>query len=344
MAQLQIRPKLLDKSKEDYVIVSSSSSKGKDSGKEKGEKGEGGGALGLETGQGGGQICVESSKVDSGMAGVVSTAAASSAHKAKLLQARASLAAKLGLVGPADEAVVRRMLLLQRSFGSSAEKSAERKHYYTVGGFALASAETTLPLSRIIGGTASNTRTTNTVRLHRCNFRMSIFRQPTGTSSVAAGTPILRWVIWRDKIPATPGTAPTLWGTDANPPASTTLMFSRLGSANVVHNQTAVFNPVTALDYHVYETGHMDLNDKATYDFVTPATAFGLPAPQKWFFHKEFSLHNVVQNYASYTATAADVNDVYITFITDFDYSNQGYGDNTSYSSDLEFEDMQDGE
>jgi len=104
-------------------------------------------------------------------------------------------------------------------------------------------------------------------------------REPTGTGTVPALVPTITFVVWRDKIPATVGAIPTILGTDANPPASTTLMLSRLGSASVTYNSVAVRNPVTDLDYHIYDVRHFELNPE-NYDYVTPASAYGLPAPK----------------------------------------------------------------
>lgn len=295
--------------------------------------------MGLETGQGGGKTSLGPQKVDTGLAGV---AGKQPDAKSKAIQTQAAIASAIGLLQPADEAIIRRLLLQQRSAGST-EVSAERKHWYNIGGFSLASTENTIPLARIPGGTASNTRTTNTIGLIKCKVRITIERLPTTTGTTAARTPGIRWVIWRDKVPATVGTAPTLWGTDSNPPSSTSLMFSRLGSAAVVDNQIAVFNPITAMDYHVYAAGHEILNDKSTFDFTTPATAFGIAAPQKWQHEHMIDFHGVNQNYATYAATASDINDVYITYIADIDYTNLGYSDNLAYITDCEFEDLQDG-
>lgn len=241
-----------------------------------------------------------------------------------------------------EEADIRRLLLKQRSLGST-EKSAERKHFYAISGFGLAPAETTIPICRVVNGTSSDQRLTNTIGVKHVTARFVIQRLPTGPSTVAAANPVLRYIFWRDKIPATPGTAPTILATDTLPPTSATCIFSRLGNSNVIHNSTAVFNPVTAMDYHIYEVRTVPLNDKSTYDYTTPATAFGLAAPQKWHIEHKINLNNVRQNYATPAATAPDVNDLYFTAFVDMDYSTQGYQDYLDYTFDTEFEDLQDG-
>lgn len=134
-----------------------------------------------------------------------------------------------------------------------------------------------------------------------------------------------------------------MYGTDANPPASTTLMFSRLGNADPIYNAIAVRNPVTALDYHIYEVHHHKLVAQSTYDFTTPASGFGIPAPERWHFEYKLDLHKVRQDYASYTATDPDVNALYFTYVLDTSMTNQNYEDQVNVSIDTEFEDLQDG-
>lgn len=332
---------------EDYYFVPSASaaagSKGAQGAQSSKGKEETGGRRPLGTSKESGKVCVGSPGVPEIHTGLASVASPQPDNKSLSIPTKLSFATALG-VQSADAALIRQLLLKQRGGLGSTEKSAERKHYYIVGQFALGNPETTLPLARIIGGTASNTRLTNTVKLVKLRMRFSVARTPTGPSVAPARSPIMRYLYWRDKIPATPGTAPTLWGTDSNPPSSNTLMFSRLGSAAVVHNATAVFNPITALDYHVYEARTHELNDRSTFDFTTPATAYGVAAPQKWMFDHEIHLHNVRQNYAAFASTAADVNDIYFTAICDDDYSLLGYLDYLTYTVDLEFEDVQDGE
>lgn len=254
----------------------------------------------------------------------------------------AAIAAAVGIDPAADAAIMRQLLLQQRNLGFSAEEAAEYKHIYTLAQVALATTETTVALCRVTGGTTTSTRTTNTISVYDTHIRFTIKRAVTGSGTTGANSPIFRYVIWRDKVPATPGSAPTILGTDSNPPSSTTLMFSRLGSADPEYNSIAVFNPITAPEYHIYESGHMELNDKATYDYTTPATAYGLPAPQKWIKEHRIDFHRVQQNYATYAATAPDINDIYFTFWVDLSYTNQGYQDYITYTVDTVFADEQD--
>lgn len=245
--------------------------------------------------------------------------------------------------GPTPEQILRQELLKLRSGFSSTEKSAERKHVYNQATGAITNGtETTYILARVLTGSASSQRLTNTIKIRKGTLRFTIVRTASGVGTAVAPMPILTYVIWRDKIPATVGTAPTILGTDANPPASTSLMLSRLGSASLRYNSLAVFNPITAPEYHIYEVKHHELNDDSNFTYTTPATALGIPAPKTWHFRINLDFNGVVQNYAAAASAAPDVNDIYFSFFTDIDYTNLTFTDTIFFTSDVEFEDMQD--
>lgn len=247
----------------------------------------------------------------------------------------------LSLAGDPSEAqsILRKELLLERSFGSKAMGTAEDKHYYATARITITPAEQTIPLCRVTGGTATNTRTTNAIAVKGFKFRYILRRIGATGSTTAPREPTLTLVFWRDKIPATVGTAPTIIGTDANPPASTTLMFSRLGSADERTNAVAIRNPVTALDYHIYEVRHHQTNPA---DMLVNSTSSVTSGPISHRHECVIDTHRVSQIYATYAATAPDVNDLYMTIYSDIDYTNIGYLDELEYSIDTEFEDIGD--
>lgn len=255
-----------------------------------------------------------------------------------------SILAGLALTPSSAETILRQELLKARSFGSGSSDSAiaDFKHIYSMASQALSGTEYTASLCRVVGGTAANQRITNTIRLRRVHLRYSIDRNITATGTAAADTPIFTIVVWREKIPATVGTPAVIYGTDSNPPSSPTLMFSRLGSSAVNYNSLAVLNPVTSSDYHIYDVQHICLNDQS-YSYVTPATGLGLPSPKRWIGDVKLDLNSVKQNYSTYTSTDADINAVWFTIQTDRAYTNYGYQDFFTYTTDCEFEDVQDG-
>lgn len=250
-----------------------------------------------------------------------------------------ALVSKLADTPDQAQQILRKELLLARSGRSSVMGTTEDKHYYNQSRTNFSDTEATIPLCRVTGGTATNTRTTNAIAVKGFKFRYVIRRIGTATGSVIPRDPILTLVFWRDKIPATVGTPPTILGTDANPPASTTLMFSRLGTSDTRMNSIAIKNPVTALDYHIYEIHHHNSNQADWYIDTSAKTSAGPHSVHREVF---IDTHRVAQIYATYAATAPDVNDLYCTIYSDIDYTNVGFVDEIEYSIDTEFEDIGD--
>lgn len=249
-----------------------------------------------------------------------------------------SLLAGLALTPASAEQLIRRELLLSR-FKSDSNALAETKHFYSVGTGSVTTSETTVSLASIVGGTASNTRTTNSIELNRATVRAVYRLILTGPSTIAPFLPGLTQVVWRDNVPSTVGTPPTVFGTDTNPPSSTTLVYSRCG-ASTDYNQLAVRNPVTSLDYHVYDIKHIDLVP-CSFDYSTPATAYGVTAPTHYRMETKIDLNKVRQDYAAYSSTDPDVNAVYVTWVLDTTLTNLGYSVGLYYLTDTEFRDLQ---
>lgn len=247
-----------------------------------------------------------------------------------------SIYSLLSFQGTDAEKLLRKELLNSRS----QRKLDDWKHFYIVStGNVLSTAETTIGISRIPGGTALTTRTTNAVKLHRTTGRIRVRRSITGIGSVSPLLPTISIVFWRDKIPAQPGTAPAVFATDAVVPASDTAVFSGLGSA--IAPQLMVRNPNTTEDYHIYVRRHHYLGDQ-NYGFTTPGTPVGIATPHDWNFEFEIYYHEAQQQYATYSTTAACVNDIYFTYVQDTTTTNQGYTTTLDYTFDTEFRDVQD--
>lgn len=233
--------------------------------------------------------------------------------------------------------IIRDELLASRSHSKGID---EWKHFYVNGGTQPSTTETSIAYCRVVGGTASNSRTTNTIHLHRTVVRLQLYRNPTGVSTAATVLlPTLTMLHWVDKIPATPGSVPTIYGTDANPPASDTLMFSKLGNATQPP-QLCVRNPLTKEDYHVYKHDVHFCGDQ-NYTFVVPATPTGIATPHIWNFEYVIDYNGRQQQYAAYNSSAPCINDLYFTFILDAALTNQGYTLNMVYTFDTEFKDVQ---
>lgn len=253
-----------------------------------------------------------------------------------------SLLAELGFDAEEAATLLRQELIAERSRGSHEGSLADWKHAYgTSGPNTLSISETSYTVAAIAGGTTVSTRTTNTIALRKARIKLFFNRIFSATPTAAFRDPNIIVVIYRDKIPVTPGTPPTVHGTDANPPASTTFLFSQLGvaaSTNPAAVACMVRNPITEDAYHIYEVRHVKI---PIGGFTYTGTTLGMPNPYSKVEHFDIDLNMVQQKYASYAATASDINNIYICVFADHDYTNMGITDSVSAVIDLEFMDLQ---
>lgn len=249
--------------------------------------------------------------------------------------------AQLG-VDPAEAAeLLRQELIAARSGGRHEGSLADWKHFYVVAtNTAFTAAEQSFALAAIAGGTGVSSRTGATIALRRLRLNIRLERQITGASTVATRDPTYYFVLWRDKIPTTPGTAPTLHGTDTNPPSSGTLMLSQLGSAAAENVDTMVRNPITEDAYHIYAIHRLKFNTEQGYTYT--GTSLGLPAPMVKHHSMEHDMNSVQLKFSSYAGSASDINNVWLTIFTDLQSSSMGYQDYFAFSTDMEFHDVQD--
>lgn len=106
-------------------------------------------------------------------------------------------------------------------------------------------------------GTGPNQRVTNCVKIHSLRIKQVWRIQPNAAfSSVNPIFPECKTVVFRDKVPTSPGNMPIILATDTNPPITTTPLFVRLGAGQTPWaDRKAVLNPNTAGMYHIY---HVD--------------------------------------------------------------------------------------
>lgn len=247
---------------------------------------------------------------------------------------------------PEEQELIRREIIALRSRAYSGSL-ADSKHYYfapTSTSFATF-AETAFPITHITQGTTVSSRLTNTVSLRKIRLKFCFMRYAKAAASIVTGNPIIPMfhvVIWRDKTPAIVGTAPTLHDTDANPPVSSTLMFSRLGSTEVPQaDRTMVMNPITQDLYHLYKYDRILMSDEA-YPVSVFGTAQYYAQPYLKDHHIDIDLHDVKQIYAAPTDTAPVVNDVWCTvWIDNYDIT-APYNMSMHITTDTEFADVQD--
>lgn len=235
---------------------------------------------------------------------------------------------------------LRRELLKTRSQGRHEGTLADWKHAYNQLSSTLSQSEASNTLATITTGTEINQRATNQVRLRKSRISGSIHRVQTGTPSVYLDPLGVHIVVWRDKVPATPGTAQVIHGTDTNPPTSGTLIYSRLGVAAGIADRNMVRNPITEDSYHIYKE-HLiiiPVPDNASFS-TTPATAIYPPTDHGFEF--EIDLNELSQIYPSAGSSTSDINNLWITFWVDTFSSSYAQTLQYNYTIDTEFEDDQ---
>lgn len=253
-----------------------------------------------------------------------------------------SLLAKMAVTDPELRQFLLREIAATRG-GRHEGTLAEHKHLYTVSqaNFAAAGTEVPIAAAHVAGGTTVSTRLTNTIVLLRLRIKVFLRRANSGAATtLGIDPPAIHMALVRDKTPTTPGTAFTLHGTDANPPASATLMFSRLGAAQSLStDRTMVRNPITEDLYHLYDyKRHVFKN----LQLFNTTTASSVPNETETYDFS-FDMNQVKQVYVDATLNPI-TNDVWFVMWTDTiaaaDTTTQSY----RVVTDLEFADVQDDE
>lgn len=233
-----------------------------------------------------------------------------------------------------------------RSGGRHEGTLAESKHLYGAAGalFTASGTEVASASSAVAGGTTVSTRLTNTICLRRLRIKLLLTRSYTGAgNTIGAQMPMVHMVIFRDKTPATPGTAPTVHGTDAAPPASISLLFSRLGANQGFDtDRTMILNPITEDLYHIYTYKKFGWSYEGT-NLSGTAPAQEWDHPSKCQIHEEnLDLNEVKQIYAGSAATPV-TNAIYVVIWSDYvDDNALGFQQGWRLVSDCEFHDVQD--
>jgi len=251
---------------------------------------------------------------------------------------------------PEEQELIRREIIALRS-GVNSGSLADSKHFYfaPANTSVTATTETSFGITHITQGTTVSSRLTNTVSLRKIRLKFCFLRTSKVGAAIVTNTPVIPMfhvVIWRDKTPAVVGTAPTLHGTDANPPVSSTLMFSRLGSASIPEaDRTMIMNPITQELYHIYRYDRILMSDSAypleLYGDTTNTTIRYMP-PYYKDHHIDIDLHDVKQIYAAPADTSPVVNDVWCTVWADNYDVNNPFNLAFRIVTDTEFADVQD--
>jgi hypothetical protein len=173
-----------------------------------------------------------------------------------------------------DESEYIRQLYLAR-LSSAQGRLNNVKHFHTDFSQVIATPTTSFLLNDIPQGNGQEQRLGARVKLKHLICRIMLSRSANNANNVYSEYPLIQMGLYREKIPAAPGTAPPVIGTDANPPASATLLYSRLGNAATSFNTVAVRNPLTASMYHIYKREIVDLRSPDVFiDFANNRSLF----------------------------------------------------------------------
>lgn len=253
-----------------------------------------------------------------------------------------------------------RALLLGR-LGREDRFLASTKRIYTVGQFALrpngssGSSETYLAPCHIGGGPGPDQRQTECVRLKHLSIKMTVTRlagQAVGSTNARIAAPIMSFIVFRDKVPESAGTSPIVWIKDGiNPPRDQYAVMSCLDPTSLsppgniqAFTSIAVQNPCTSAQYHIYKLVHHELNSgmqfTAVTDVAAPSTTpSGQPWSKTWRFEYNIPLHGVKQQYVTSTAQPT-LNDIWMAWTTDIDYTNLQYQDTVCVTTETTFDDV----
>lgn len=236
-------------------------------------------------------------------------------------------------------AALQQQVLLERS--RRGPQTSNSKRYFTISTTTIGNGTFQhIALSGISVGTKTSDRTDDIIVGQTLQLQLNLLRiYTTNAAADVTYSPTIRWVLWRDKVPATVGTATATLGTSTNPPASNVEMYSRLGQSSVNYNSVAVRSPDTFDRYHVYKTGHIKMNHHTSA--ITPTATVGTALPYSEHMHIHQDLHDVELTFQSESATAPMINALYFSFFSDMDYTSHNFSDTLYLTSDLAFRDKQ---
>lgn len=211
--------------------------------------------------------------------------------------------------------------LLSTRFHKMDKSSNALKHFYFYQAQNASDTETTQVLNNVpqdtSGGLVNNERVGTQIRLKRLKIRSVFAATPSSAQTGSSMKQICyRIVIWREFVPLTPGTPPTCFQTDANPPASGTAVFSRLGNPSTSGeiNMLAIRNPMTDRLYHIY---HDEVHTLRNIMVNNAASNSQVMAPYEHHQNFDIDLHNLVMDYSGTTANSYLTNGINITCITE---------------------------
>lgn len=243
----------------------------------------------------------------------------------------------------AEEKACRELLLTERfhTTKGNGESNAVRHMYSTIGA-TITSTPTYYELNAIPQTTVlpvtNDERVGLAIKMLRLKARIVYNMVWSTTSTVYSQIPMMRVVLYREKVSVTSGTAPGVFLTDANPPASAIAVYSCLGQTrtNGFNSMVAVRNPITSHLYHVYHDEVIRFDPTAS-NFST-GIAVGSFGPQSRFQEWDIDLHGVQVDFSGSGSSTMVTNPLWLA-ITCADNTSQGWVIGMTGNFDLVFAD-----
>lgn len=158
--------------------------------------------------------------------------------------------------------------------------------------------------------------------------RLRLFRTVLAPSANINYQPLFCVCIYREKLPATPGT-PTYstHATGQNPPTENKTIYTRLGDTSVASNFLSFRNPINEPFVHVYRREYLRLNDYAApMDGIAPYAVDNSPAvPTTKEYVWDIPL-NFISQFTSTASSTPYTNNLYFSISVDRDVTNAQNG------------------
>lgn len=215
-----------------------------------------------------------------------------------------------------------------------------QKHYYVTGSGSIPSAASIAQnLAQISGGTQLNNRDGNMVRLTRLRMRMLFLIYSSAISTVSYIDALcVRLGVFIDRVPKNPGTSPSIFLVDANPPVND-CVFTMLGVGFTPNSgmTTAIKSPLTEHLYHIKKDHTFNFKPTGQQTF-SGAPTFGTIPAQQILLEWDIDMNKLQQSYAT-TASVNSVNNAVWFYLIGEDTTGTGLTLNYYISSDMVFED-----
>ena len=265
-----------------------------------------------------------------------------------------------GIVNPNDlQPVIPAMSPAQVAYLSAhRERSGnvtDYKHCYVVVNpafptFSGSGVERFQPLAPISQGGLLNNRLTNKIRCHNVKIRMWFVLNPTSIGTQSPIWPTITVFVFREKLPAIPGTPITMMANDTIPPVNTNAIMIRPSlTQSVASDAVATISPINYDKYHMYMVKHIhSQRDVLGEQTAHPATAIQPNWNVPWTarsYEFDIPLHGVCVQYND-SGINQVINALYMS--TRIDYAGaandtaNGFNFNYVMTGDLQFTDVQD--